>query len=409
MRILVFLIVAIFIFTACGGNSSKKKSEKAKPVLKKGTYAYDRQFLKKYHDVIELKNGNSAVLLVADFQGRVMTSTCDGESSFGWINYDLISSGKVAKHINVFGGEERFWIGPEGGQFSIFFEKGKDFVFENWQVPAEIDTEPFEVVNSNSTSATFTKDMHLKNYSGTEFDLNVNRKITILNKASVQKELGVDAGNLSVAAFRSENRLKNKGQKAWKQETGLLSVWLLSMLNPSDKAVIVIPVKAGDEKKLGPVVIDDYFGKVSSDRLKVIDNVVYLRGDGKSRGKIGVPPLRAKGVMGSYDAENKVLTVLKCPVPENEKDYVNSLWKLQDKPYAGDAYNSYNDGPLDDGSQLGPFYELETSSPALALKPGEEYSHDQTICHFTGDEQELNKISEKVFGVSLKQITEVFQ
>jgi hypothetical protein len=168
-------------------------------------------------------------------------------------------------------------------------------------------------------------------------------------------------------------------------------------------------VKDGNEKKLGPVVIDDYFGKVSSDRLKVIDNVVYFRGDGKSRGKIGIPPLRAKGVMGSYDAENKVLTVLKCPVPENEKDYVNSLWKLQDKPYAGDAYNSYNDGPLDDGSQLGPFYELETSSPALALKPGEEYSHDQTICHFTGDEQELNKISEKVFGVSLKQITKVFQ
>jgi hypothetical protein len=26
-------------------------------------------------------------------------------------------------HINVFGGEDRFWLGPEGGQFSIFFAK----------------------------------------------------------------------------------------------------------------------------------------------------------------------------------------------------------------------------------------------------------------------------------------------
>ena len=409
MRTLAFLFVAIFIFTGCTGNSSKKKEHKTEDQPTKGTYAYDRQFLKKYHDIIELKNGNSAVLLVADYQGRVMTSTCDGESSFGWINYDLISSGKKAEHINVYGGEERFWIGPEGGQFSIFFEKGKDFVFDNWQVPAEIDTEPFKVVSSNSTSATFSKDMHLKNYSGTEFDLNVNRKITILDKASVQKELGVDAGNLSVAAFRSENRLKNKGLKAWKKETGLLSIWLLSMLNPSDKAVIVIPVKAGDKEMLGPVVIDDYFGKVSSGRLKVIDNVVYFRGDGKSRGKIGIPPLRAKGVMGSYDAENKVLTILKCPVPENEKDYVNSLWKLQDDPYAGDVYNSYNDGPLADGSQLGPFYELETSSPALALKPGDEFSHDQTICHFTGDEKELNEVAMKTLGVSLNQIKGIFE
>jgi len=169
------------------------------------------------------------------------------------------------------------------------------------------------------------------------------------------------------------------------------------------------PVKAGDEQKLGPVVIDDYFGKVSSDRLKVIDNVVYFKGDGKSRGKIGIPPLRATGVMGSYDAENSVLTILKCPVPENEKDYVNSQWKLQDDPYAGDAYNSYNDGPLADGSQLGPFYELETSSPALALKPGDEFSHNQTIYHFTGDENELNAVAMKILGVSLNQIKGVFE
>ena len=28
------------------------------------------------------------------------------------------------EHVNVFGGEDRFWLGPEGGQYSIFFVKG---------------------------------------------------------------------------------------------------------------------------------------------------------------------------------------------------------------------------------------------------------------------------------------------
>jgi hypothetical protein len=36
---------------------------------------------------------------------------------FGWINRKLIASRKIQPHINVFGGEDRFWIGPEGGQF----------------------------------------------------------------------------------------------------------------------------------------------------------------------------------------------------------------------------------------------------------------------------------------------------
>jgi hypothetical protein len=403
MKTPALILLVILAFTGCNNSSVKKKTT----VPEKGTYSYDRQFLKKYNnDVIELRNGNSALLLVAAYQGRVMTSTLDGKSSFGWINYDLISSGKREEHINIFGGEDRFWIGPEGGQFSIFFEKGKEFVFDNWYVPAELDTEAFNVVKSSGTSATFARNMHLKNYSGTRFNLNVQRSIEIMDKNSVQQLLGIDAGKLNMVAYRSSNTMKNTGDKVWTKETGLLSIWLLGMFKPSDNTIIVIPVKPGNEKELGPVVNDDYFGKISDDRLKVKGNTVFFKGDGKSRGKIGIPPLRTTGYMGSYDAGNKILTILKCPLPENVTDYINSAWKLQDDPFKGDAYNAYNDGPLQDGSLLGPFYELETSSPALALKPGEEYTHSQVICHFAGSEQELNAVAEKLLGVSLKDITD---
>ena len=51
-------------------------------------------------------------------------------------------------------------------------------------------------------------------------------------------------------------------------------------------------------------------------------------------------------------------------LPAGEREYVNSLWEIQDEPFRGDVVNSYNDGKLEDGTQLGPFYELESSSPA---------------------------------------------
>src|SRR5437870_13722942 len=96
--------------------------------IPKGTYGYDRTFLKEHNrDIIELYNNSGArVLLSATDQGRVLTSTAQGDTgrSFGWINYDLIASEKRKKQFNPIGGEERFWMGPEGGQFSLYFKKG---------------------------------------------------------------------------------------------------------------------------------------------------------------------------------------------------------------------------------------------------------------------------------------------
>ena len=81
-----------------------------------------------------------------------MTSTAGGDAglSFGWINRELIASGKLQPHINVFGGEDRFWLGPEGGQFSIFFAKGAKFELADWFTPAAIDTLPFQVVSQSA-------------------------------------------------------------------------------------------------------------------------------------------------------------------------------------------------------------------------------------------------------------------
>ena len=108
--------------------------------------------------------------------------------------------------------------------------------------------------------------------------------------------------------------------------------------------------------------------------------------------------------MGSYDKKNGTLTILECNLPEGETAFVNSAWELQENPYGGDAFNSYNDGPLEDGSQMGPFYELESSSPALALQPDQSYTHSQRTYHFMAEKKDLNKIALQVLGVSIEEI-----
>jgi hypothetical protein len=372
------------------------------------TFGDDVAFLKKYTDVIVLGSGPAQVALVPAWQGRVMTSTAGGDAgrSFGWINRDFIAAGKLVPHINPFGGEDRFWLGPEGGQFSIFFASGARFELADWFTPAPIDTLSFKVASRSSDRAAFSAEFELINYSGTKFRVAVNREVSLFGMKAAWEKLGVPATTgVDVVAYQTDNKINNLGDKAWARETGLLSIWILGMYNPSASTTIVVPIKPGPESELGVKVTSDYFGEVPADRLVVKDDVIYFSGDGKFRSKIGINPHRSKSVLGSYDAENHVLTVVQFTQPADATDYVNSLWKLQDHPFAGDVANSYNDGPPTPGAKpMGPFYEIESSSPAAALAPGKSLSHVHRTFHLTGPEPDLDKIARKVFGVSLEEI-----
>ena len=74
-------------------------------------------------------------------------------------------------------------------------------------------------------------------------------------------------------------------------------------------------------------------------------------------------------------------------------------------PYSGDAINSYNDGPpAPDKPPLGPFYELETSSPALSLGSGERYTHVHRTFHFVGSEEDLDRICRATLRIGLGEV-----
>jgi hypothetical protein len=367
-------------------------------------------FLQKHTGVVVLQGRTKSALVavVPAWQGRVMTSTAAGGSgaSFGWINRELISSGKLQPHINVFGGEDRFWLGPEGGQFSIFFAKGAKFELSDWFTPAAIDTMPYTVAKQSLSAVTFRAEFAVTNYSCTRFDVKVSREVSVLPTAGAWKLLGVKpADGVDLVAYETDNRITNAGKQPWRKETGLLSIWILGMFNPAPATTIVVPIKPGPESELGVKVTSDYFGSVPPERLVARDNVLFFSGDGKFRSKIGVNPRRSKGVLGSYDAAGHVLTIVQFTQPAGITDYVNSLWKLQDNPYGGDAANTYNDGPPAPGAKpLGPFYEMESSSPAAALAPGKSLAHTHRTMHLTGPEKDLDTVARAVLGVSLEEI-----
>ena len=89
---------ATAILVSCGGQKE----------IKMGSYAYDAQFLKdhgiEYTELVSA-DGNSKVMVIPAWQGRVMTTSASGDEgdSYGWINYRFINEGKVSSQFNPVG------------------------------------------------------------------------------------------------------------------------------------------------------------------------------------------------------------------------------------------------------------------------------------------------------------------
>lgn len=377
-----------------------------------GRFDDDLAFLRQHTKPIVLGQPGSARIVVApEYQGRVLTSTTGGSGapSFGWIGRAAIQSRQRQPHMNVFGGEDRFWLGPEGGQYSLYFKSKDPFDLDHWHVPEPIDWGAWEVASESATSARFHRRMTLVNYSAAAFDIDVDRTVRMLSAAEIATHIGQAMGNVQAVAFESSNSVTNAGTAAWQPQSGLVSVWILGMFTPSPDTTVVIPFAAGEEATLGPVVNDAYFGKVPADRLVTTTSTLFFRGDGQYRSKIGLSPSRARSIAGSYDAAGRVLTLVQYTRPPGATDYVNSMWELQREPFKGDVINSYNDGPPAPGKPpLGPFYELETSSPALKLAAGEQYTHVHRTIHLVGPEPDLDRIARATLDVGLDEIRHAF-
>lgn len=374
----------------------------------------DVQFLTKHVDVQLLESDDGArVAVVPEYQARVMTSTLanDDNDSFGWINREAVERGPGDGPINLFGGEDRFWIGPEGSRFSFFFDPGKPMTFANWRTPALIDSVPYEVVDQATDYIECRARGQMTNYQGQTFDMEIVRRIQMLSPLDLDLYNPEEDEGLTAVAFETRNCLTNVGDSAWTAENGLPSIWILGMYPSSSHVTSVLPVRGISQTPADQIVNTAYFGELDESRLRVDlkRRCCLFRCDGQYRSKIGIPLKHATDRLGSWNSDQEYLTWVEFDLPHDTgPGYCNNLWTADQDPFGGDVVNCYNDGPNESGGALGPFYELESSSPALPLAPGESYTHVHRTVHLKGEPELVDEVSRTILGVSLERIRTAF-
>ncbi len=377
-------------------------------------YGAVRDFLVAHTEVVELTGEQGQrVAICPEYQGRVMTSTtADLEGrSLGWVNKSFIETAARDPHFNNYGGEDRLWLGPEGGPYSLWFAPGSEQKLTNWLTPPALNEGAFKIVsNKDEPYYRLSRSMKFENAAKTRFELEVTREIRFQAAHHFGKLFGSDAqtafdkGRMRMVGFQTINTITNRGA-AMTREKGLVSIWSLGQFPSGARTHVIVPYRSGEPAELGPVVNSDYFGRIPADRLRVSAEAIWFLADGKYRSKIGVSQTRAKQVVGSIDMDRGVLTLVHFSMPNEPTNYsyVNNTWGRQDEPYRGDVVNSYNDGPPEPGRPaMGGFYEIESLSPAAILPTGKSLTHTQTTYHIEGDPASLARVARAALGVDVK-------
>src|SRR5882757_7065573 len=123
-RLIGLTLMSALLAGACNNNQPARQQDAAAEKYAQGSFGYDLDFLREHDNVIVLQTdqGKAQVIVSAKYQAKVFTSTADGYKgqSFGWIHYKAFT-GSEDPHMNAYGGENRIWLGPEGGKYSLFF------------------------------------------------------------------------------------------------------------------------------------------------------------------------------------------------------------------------------------------------------------------------------------------------
>lgn len=343
--------------------------------------------------------GQARLLISPQLQGRIITSTAQGLDGpyNGWFNPDILQA-ETALSGGI-GGEDRVWIGPLGSQYSFYYQQIEPLDEGNWQVPASMDAEPYQVLSQQARQVHLQKDMRLQNFIGTRFHLRINRHIQILEKADIQRNLDIDLPlDMAFVAFESRHSLLNLDTVPITPEKGLVSIWSAGMFPGTDESRVIIPLQAEAQK----ADIWQYMGALDEDRLHIQGRLLSFKVDGKYRSKIGIPPNLALPLYGCYSPEKQRLTIVQYQATQDSL-YFNSAVSVQAHPYQGEVIPIYNNGPMNlEVADEASFFELESTSPLRALPVGDSLTHSHIVYHFIGSKRELNDIATQLLRTSLE-------
>ena len=392
-RLVKRLLCIILFITISACNNSE--------VYPISTFGEDLEVINSVTSPVILKDGERQIVVSSKFQGRIFTSTSQGlgGTSYGWFNKNILLSDSVFVNRSKIGGEGRIWFGPDQGPNTIFFKINEKTGEKLHAAPKDLDTLPFNILAQSSESVTLGSRLQIKNLQGFHFNIEVERKIELLKENYVSNFLSNSFSNkLSYVAYKTDTKMTNIGKENWSKESGLISLWDLGCYHPTPKTTVIIPLKGNPENATV------YFTEIDSTRIVIRDNFLFYKADANYLNKIGTLPENTLPYFGSYSPELNSLTIVKFSFNSLDKEYVNAHPVHVKNQYTGDVINVFNDGKWGEVGPFGPFYELETSSPAKELKVGESLSHFQEVYHFNASKKELNKITEQILGISLLQV-----
>lgn len=346
----------------------------------------------------------SAVLVAPSLNGRILTSKVGEVESLGFVSLSDIEQGDSRAPFNNFGGQDRFWIGPEAGMYGLFFKPGDDFDRQSWRAPPHLNRGAMNVESASASHLSMRRDMRFINYAGSRFEVRIEREVRMIPSSDLREELGVEIpADLNFVGSYSMNTMVNIGETAWNRDNGALCIWILGQYRAGPNVLAIAPFRDLPEDQDGPVFNDDYFGRVSDespDRIARVDQAVVFRADARREGKFGLPPERCKGLAGSFDPDKNLLVVVKFDQHDEGEHYASFSWKYPNpEPYRGDLLQVYNAN-----SETHAFYELESVSPCRELEPGQKISHRHANFAFQGDREALAELARKVLGVDLDRV-----
>ncbi|NME69114.1 DUF6786 family protein [Flammeovirga aprica] len=387
---LLFSVFFLFLFSNCQLEKNYTK----------GSFGADIQFLEKYiDDLTILGEGNHLVAVSPKFQGRVFTTTTKGYEgrSIGFFNKELMASEGGLRKMSKLGGESRMWFGPEVNEFSVFFPPYVERSGENMQVSEALDTLFFQTAKINSMMSSSSNQMKIENNYGTVFNLMAERNISYNQKDQIEDKLKIQIPqSVDYVSFSTVTTIKSLDERKWEKGTGLLPIWEIGCMLPSDNQWAIVPTNTA---KLDTVT--NYFTEQKG-RVTIKDGIVFYKVDAKYLNKMGLPRENIKPIMGSYSPEYNLLNIVTYSF-ENDSLYVSSDWESS-KNYEGDVMNIFNGEVTPSLDRNWPFFEFESFSAAKELQKSEELKHRQTVYHFEGSKDDLSLISEKVLGVHLSQL-----
>lgn len=221
--------------------------------------------------VLELCNQfGGRVIVCPEWNGRVMTSTCDGldGGSFGLINVKAIDSEEVDDSFAFYGGEDQLTLSPEGGPFSLYYATIADDKFsgppELLAMPTGYREGAFSVDSlPQDPEVRMRRALKMTNLAGMQFDLDLVRTVHLLAPREISGAFGdavavtLEQADVNYVAFSCSNTMINRGA-AHSKLSGLISLRLRSMFNSGQNTIAVIPYRRGSDEELGPAVCTDF-------------------------------------------------------------------------------------------------------------------------------------------------------